>query len=238
MNSKFLILLVEDNEKIMEVNRRLLELHGYTVETAMNLQQAQARVKRRVPDALVLDIMLPDGSGLAFCEELRGNSGVPILFLSALGEDADVVAGLRAGGDDYLAKPYSLEVLVARIEALLRRFERQHPAPRGKLGNLVLDPASRRAYCEDADLLLTAKEFAILEMLLTNCDRFLPAAALYETAWGLDANEDVNAVKTHISRLRGKLEAAGCTMAIVSGRGKGYRLVEAAREEVKPKGEK
>lgn len=218
------ILLVEDNPHIMKINREALALRGFRVLEAATLAEGRALLERERPDLILLDVMLPDGSGLRFCEELRGGSGVPVLFLSALGQDEEIVAGLRAGGDDYLPKPYNLEVLLARVDALLRRAIRQRPEQPDKIGNLTLDVVSRRAYRAATDLLLTTKEFSILELLARGPGRPVPAAELYETIWGLDSNEDVNAVKTHVSRLRGKLADAGVTVVITSERGKGYRL--------------
>ena len=115
------ILIVEDDDDIRGANRAALELEGYVVVEADSLSDAQSHLKNSSPDLIILDILLPDGNGLRYCEELRGTSGVRILFLSALNTKADLIAGLRAGGDDYITKPYDMEELLLRVEALLRR---------------------------------------------------------------------------------------------------------------------
>lgn len=118
---KATLLIVEDDLNILRANTAALELEGYRVLAAETLESARSAAKACPPDLILLDILLPDGNGLDFCGELRGESGVRILFLSALGEKADVLAGLRAGGDDYIAKPYDMDELILRVEALLRR---------------------------------------------------------------------------------------------------------------------
>ena len=156
------LLLVEDNEKILRGNQRLLEWEGYEVDAARTLEQAEQCFEARRPDAVILDIMLPDGNGLKYMKALRqGRDGdVPILLLTGLTSQEDVIQGLAAGGDDYLTKPYDFPILLARIEALLRRADR---IPKTlQAGKLVLDITSCTASMEGRDLLLTQKEFALL----------------------------------------------------------------------------
>ena len=205
-----LILLVEDNEQILRGNERMFKRRGYTVATALTLAEAQTRLEEKMPDAIILDIMLPDGSGLEFmrklrCSTLGGNekSIVPILLLTGLNTPEDVIRGLCEGGDDYLAKPYDFDVLLARIEALLRR-SRQIPKILTK-GALRLDIIANRAFLEGIDMLLSPKEFALLLLMTQNEGRLLTTEYLSEAIWKLPLISDNSAVKTAVSRLRRKL---------------------------------
>ncbi|MCL2127262.1 MAG: response regulator transcription factor [Treponema sp.] len=208
-----LILLVEDNEQILQGNERMLKRRGYTVATAKTLAEARARLEEQTPDAIVLDIMLPDGSGLAFMRELRraahDTSHVPILLLTGLTTPEDVVRGLSQGGDDYLAKPYDFGVLLARIEALLRRAE-QFPKILRK-GVLQLDIIAGRAFLNGSDMLLSPKEFALLLLMVQNEGKLLTTASLYEAIWKLPLDTDTTVIRTAVSRLRQKL---GCEFSI------------------------
>jgi DNA-binding response OmpR family regulator len=210
--------LVEDNPAVQRNNRAILARRGYSVREASDLTQARAAVAEEEPDAIILDIMLPDGSGLDFLTELRRGSRIPALMLTALGTPADIARGLRAGGDDYLPKPYDLDVFLARVEALLRRA-RQVPES-VVAGRLHLDVTAGQAFCNGADLLLTQKEFALLLLLAQNENKTLDAEYLYERIWKRPAVGDTQAVKTVVSRLRAKLARTGYT--IVAARGEGY----------------
>lgn len=226
--SKGTILLVEDNPEVLAGNAYMLGQAGYRVCSAGNLAEARACVAAGMPDLLVLDILLPDGSGLSFCREVRRRAEVPILFLTALGDGDSTVRGLKAGGDDYLAKPYEYKVLLARVEALLRRAGPK-AAPALRFGPLELDFASRRALLDGADLLLSPKEFLLLELLARRQGEFVAAGTLFERVWGLDSLEDVRTVKEHVYRLRKKLEHT--PVRIESERGKGYRFTTGAGGE-------
>ena len=163
------ILLVEDNPHIMKINAEALAMYGYEILQAPTAQECRRALHWHPEDLVVLDIMLPDGDGVELCRELKQQYHVPILFLSALGESRDVVEGLRAGGDDYLAKPYDLEVLVARVEARLR----QESAKNRYIGygSLRLDTFSGCGYIGGRDLQLTQKEFAMLLLLVRNAEK-------------------------------------------------------------------
>lgn len=215
-----LILLVEDNEQIMDANMHMLRREGYAVAAALTLAEARASINGQKPDAIVLDIMMPDGSGLHFMRELREseNSGIPILLLTGLGTKEDVVRGLTTGGDDYLKKPYDFSELSARIEALLRRAARV-PEIVSK-GRLSLDVTASVAYLNSKDLLLAQKEFALLLIFAQNEGRFLDGEYLYEKAWKAPLASDSNALKNAIARLRAKI--AGCGWRIEWSRGCGY----------------
>ena len=214
------ILLIEDNEKIICGNRRLFELNGYRVDAALTLEEARARISVVRPDAIVLDILLPDGSGLDLLEELRKGeyAGIPVLLLTGLTTREDVLRGLRAGGDDYLSKPYDFSLLLARVEALLRRAARVPETI--TMGRLTLELAANVARLDGADLLLAQKEFALLLIFAQHPDRFLNGGYLYEKVWNAPMTGDSGALKNAMARLRAKI--AGSGWHIKWSRGEGY----------------
>ncbi len=219
--SKGTILLVEDNAEILKANTWMLTQEGYSVQQATSIKEAQRSLNTSLPDLIVLDILLPDGSGLTLCEELRRQANVPILFLTALGKSSDVVKGLRAGGDDYLAKPYEYEVLLARIEALLRRSPLQMTTL--ERGALKLEIPSMRVYVNGRDALLTQKEFLVLLTLVQREGEVVTPDELYRAAWGESAATGTHAVRPQVSRLRSKLEAeSDASFSITSEYGRGY----------------
>jgi DNA-binding response OmpR family regulator len=215
-----LLLLVEDNEKIMNGNRRLFGFAGYETVAALTLAEARAAISATRPDAILLDIMLPDGSGLDFMRELResGSAGIPILLLTGLTTPEDVIKGLTAGGDDYLTKPYDFPILLARVEALLRRAQRVPEVI--SRGLLSLDIASGVATLNGTDLLLNKKESALLLIFLQNSERYIDAEYLYEKIWHAPMTGSTQALKSTITRLRAKLGGSGWNIA--ASRGEGY----------------
>jgi len=219
-NSGKLILLVEDNEQIMDGNCRMLERHGYETISALTLEGARALTVDRRPDAIVLDIMLPDGNGLNFMRELREveKSGVPVLLLTGLATKEDILLGLKSGGDDYLVKPYDFDELLARVEALLRRAERV-PEIIVK-GRLSLDVTAGVALLDGKDILLTQKEFALLLVFVQNEGRFVDGVYLYEKVWKAPMAGNSGVVRKTVSSLRGKIKGSG--WAITWTKGKGY----------------
>lgn len=223
MNPKTIpkILLIEDNRDIMKINRSTLTMHGYYILEAETMEQGREILKKENVDLIILDIMLPDGSGLDFCEELRRDSDIPILFLSALVKNQDIVNGLIKGGDDYLTKPYDLDVLVARVKALLRRVLRK-PEPVITVDSMTLNTISQRVTVNGKDITLAPKEFAILLYLVQNEGHIAQAQQLYEAAWGQPMMDDPNAVRVAVSRLRKKIEPDGFKISII--RGLGYRF--------------
>lgn len=216
------ILLVEDNPHIMKINAQLLTLRGYQVLQAETAAQAREQLRWHPVDLIVLDILLPDGSGLELCRELKAQRPIPILFLTALGENQDVVEGLRAGGDDYLAKPYDLEVLAARIEARLRAAKevRRYCC----YGGLKLDLLTTTGYVNGEDIHLTQKEFTALLLLARAAERKVSQEELMEALWGPDARAESRALWTLISRLRKKLNSEESRLEISSLRGGGCLL--------------
>lgn len=216
------VLLVEDNPHIMEINREALLMEGYEVLEAEDGKGCIAVLETRDADLIVLDIMLPDSDGLTLCRQIKARWDIPILFLSALGENAQIIEGLRAGGDDYLPKPYDIGVLLARIEARLRTD--RHRKRFVTRGSLRLDTLSLIATFGEKDLLLTQKEFALLLSLTQNSGRLMKREELYSTVWGVDAAGDLSALHTTVSRLNRKLSLAGLRVSFQ--RGEGYMLEE------------
>lgn len=212
------ILLLEDNEQIMQGNERMLKRRGYEVITALTLAQARIAIQAQMPDLFVLDIMLPDGSGLDFMSELRKYSQTPILLLTGLTTPEDIVRGLTVGGDDYLPKPYDFGVLLARVEALLRRA--QQVPERIHKGRLCLDVTADVATLDGADLLLSQKEFSLLLIFVQNEERFVSAEYLYEKVWKQAMVGNSNTLKTTINRLREKIKSSDYRIAW--SRGEGY----------------
>ena len=212
------LLLVEDNKEIQKYNKRLFELSGYEVRTAMNFAETRIELKAHRPDAIVLDILLPDGNGLDFLCELRKTDDIPVLLLSGLNDHEDIIKGLKNGSDDYLPKPYDFGVLLARVEAMLRRAS--IVPSRVTCGPIAVDVLAGQAFLSGEDMLLTQKEFALLVLFTQNEGRSMSAEYLYEKVWGQPMNNNAGAVKNQVSNLRKKLEGSGYTVA--SARGEGY----------------
>jgi DNA-binding response OmpR family regulator len=213
-----MILLVEDNERIQANNKAVLERNGYAVRLAMNLAEARKELADATPDAIVLDITLPDGNGLDFLRELRQTSQIPVLLLTAFGAVKDTTAGLDAGGDDYLAKPYNVKELRARVDALTRRAARV-PETLTK-GRLKADVVAGQAFLDGRDMLLTQKEFSALLLLMQHENETLSAEYIYEKVWRRDMIGDDNPIKVTLSKLRQKLTDSGYVIA--AKRGEGY----------------
>lgn len=220
--SKNLILLIEDDPDIASANKIMLELEGYSVIEARTLKKGKELVESVSPDLVVMDIMLPDGNSLDYCRELRGKSGVRILFLSALGTKEDIVEGLRAGGDDYLAKPYIMDELLLRIQSLMRRGNMNQNDI--NQDGLTFNSLSNQAFYDGKDLMLKPKEYAVLDLLYKNRDFYLSAEEIYSAVWNTEGGDDLSTVHNHIYSLRKKL--AGTRFSIELKRGRGYRLKE------------
>ena len=222
------ILIVEDNKDILYANRTMLELNGYEVLSAQTLDAARSICRENNIGLIILDIMLPDGSGLDWCRELRAESDVKILFLSALDANKDVIAGFRAGGDDYLEKPYHMEELLLRVEALLRR--KNTAAPKREFGNVVFSNYAFAASCGGRDLQLRQKEYAVLKFLCDNAGVMFTAKEIYEVAWGV-ADAEANEIQPFyncMSSLKEKI--APTNVEIVHEKGKGYTAAVKQKE--------
>ena len=230
------ILLVEDNPKVLRNNITVLKSRNANVISAVTLAEARfilapllesnpGNTALKLPDAAAIDIMLPDGSGFDLLRDIRtaysAISKLPILFLTAKGSSEDIVSGLSIGADDYLAKPYDLNVFAARIEALLRRNLVIND--RINAGPLRLNLISNQAFNNESDLFLTQKEFALLLLLVQNEGKTLPSSYLYEKAWGLPPKEGTSALKVQMSNLKKKLSATE-KVFIETSWGEGYSL--------------
>lgn len=230
MTNNATILMIEDNPDILRANAAELRMENYRVLEADMLEAGRALAQRERPDLILLDILLPDGSGLDYCREIFGQNAPRILFLSAMNTPEDVIAGLRAGGDDYMTKPYLMQELLARIEAILRRAQITKPEPQTlRIGWLELNTAAGRAYLAGEDLLLTPKEYALLEALLARRGQFIASGQLYRLVWGMEA-VDTRPIRQHIRRLREKL-GESAPVFIESEQGTGYRIVETPTKE-------
>ncbi len=233
------VLIAEDDPEIRTALERILSYEGYSVVAAGDGAAALGAVTEHEPDALVLDVMMPHVDGLAVCRQLRRDGNrVPILMLTARQETADKVAGLDAGADDYLAKPFEMEELLARLRALLRRVGDNGGSGDGavfRAGPLSLDLPRRLVTvdpdADDADgsdepvaVELTRTEFAILELLFRNLDIVLERSVMYERIWGYDFDGESRSLDVHIGYLRRKLEAAGTPRLIETVRGVGFVL--------------
>ncbi|MDR0293425.1 MAG: response regulator transcription factor [Oscillospiraceae bacterium] len=214
------LLLVEDDRKILDFNREVLEENGYTVYPAINLAEAQKRLEKLDADLIVLDVMLPDGSGIDWLAELRATSRVPVLLLTAKNGLPDKLKGFESGADDYLTKPYDYEELLARAGALLRRAD--YTPEQVTYGRLMLDINSGRAYYGGWDLALRQKEFALLLLFAQMRGKALSGEYIYQRIWKQPIGSDKNTLQTTISRLRAKLENTG--LDIYYERGSGYTL--------------
>jgi len=214
------ILLVEDNEKIINGNIRMFHRKGYEAAAALTVAAARASIGERRPDAIILDIMLPDGSGLDFMRELRKseNADIPVILLTGLSTKADILHGLKSGGDDYLTKPYDFNELLARVEAILRRTSRV-PEMITK-GALTLEPLAGQAFWSGKDLLLSQKEFSLLLLFAQNEGKTMSAEYIYEKVWKAPFINDKRALEIALSTLRKKIEESGCS--IITQRGQGY----------------
>jgi two-component system response regulator PrrA len=218
------VLVVDDDAAIRRSLERGLRLSGFTVTLAEDGRAALARLAEAEPDVLVLDVSMPGLSGIEVCRALRAQGNdTPVLVLSALDELADRVAGLQAGADDYLVKPFALEELVLRLQALLRR----RPAPPTDLlrvGPLAINPETREARLDGTELRLTRREFELLTQLARNAGIVLTRDQLLDRVWGYDFDVRSDAVDTFISYLRRKLEEGGRPRLIHTVRGVGFVL--------------
>lgn len=218
------IFVVDDEENIRNLVARYLAREGYRVETFGSAEEAQARLREAFPDLLILDIMLPGQDGLDFCRELRHKSNVPVIFLSARGDEVDRVLGLELGGDDYVAKPFSPRELVARVRSVLRRTSGAVPPDRMQVGDLEIYPEARRALAGGAELTLTRKEYDLLLLFARHPQRTFSRQEVLDMVWGYDYFGDTRAVDDLVKRLRKKLRAAGSRVQIATVWGVGYRL--------------
>jgi len=218
-------LLVDDDPRLLLALRRALSLKGFAVETARDAGEALRFIEQRWGDIIVLDVMMPVVDGIALCRLIRDRVQSPILMLTALDSVPDRVAGLEAGADDYLTKPFATEELIARIQALLRRARpEQARVLTLTFGDVALNTGTWEASRAGRRLTLTSKEFRILEALMRAPDRVLTREDILSAAWQDEEAVESNVVDVHMASLRGKLESEGDARIIQTIRGVGYAL--------------
>jgi two-component system, OmpR family, response regulator len=226
------VLVVDDEKRIREVVEYALVKAGYRVTTAADGEQALAAFEADPPDAVVLDVMLPGSDGLAVCRRIRARGGTPILFLSARDDEVDRIVGLELGGDDYLTKPFSPRELVARVRAVLRRFESAAGTPVAarrtlRHGDLVIDPERHEVSHAGRRVVLTATEFALLAALFERPGVVFTRAQLMRRAYDTDVHVTERTLDTHVRRIRAKFRALGAD-PIETVHGVGYRAGESS----------
>ena len=221
------VLVVDDERAVRESLRRALELEGYDVELAADGREALDRLEAGPdPDAVILDVLMPEVDGLEVCEELRrGGSRLPVLMLTARAEVENRVAGLDAGADDYLTKPFALDELLARLRALLRRTS-NGSGDTLRFADLELDPRTREVHRAGDPIELTRTEFSLLELFLLNPRQVLTRSLIFERVWGYDFGAGSNSLDVYVGYLRRKTEAGGNPRLIHTVRGVGYALRE------------
>jgi DNA-binding response OmpR family regulator len=218
------LLLVEDDKKIAAAVRRGLEAEGFGVDVALDGTDGLWMATEGTYDLVVLDIMLPGRNGFQICADLRdAGDWTPILMLTAKDGDLDEAEALDTGADDYLTKPFSFPVLVARVRALLRRVGSQPPAP-VEVGDLRLDPGARRVWRGDTEIELTAREFDVVEFLVRRAGQVMSKPDILDGVWDFDFDGDPNIVEVYIRRLRRKIDEPFDRRSIETVRGAGYRI--------------
>ncbi|HYN31187.1 MAG TPA: response regulator transcription factor [Ilumatobacteraceae bacterium] len=227
-NENIRILVAEDDRAVRESLVRALQLEGYTVAAAKNGAEALEAVRQAEPDVVLLDVSMPMVDGLTVCRVLRAeHNQVPVLMLTARTEPSDRVAGLDAGADDYLAKPYDLEELLARVRALLRRSSYATEGTGSSddelvLADLRLDPSGRRAFRGEREIQLSKTEFDLLALLVANRGIVLDHSTIYDRIWHYDFGPDSKNLAVYIGYLRRKTEAEGEPRVVHTVRGVGY----------------
>jgi two-component system phosphate regulon response regulator PhoB len=224
------VLVVDDEPDLLELVRFNLSQAGFSVDTASTGMEAMEALRRSPPQLLVLDVMLPDLTGTELCRRVRGDKrlrDLPVLMLTAKSEEIDRVVGFELGADDYVTKPFSPRELVLRVKALLRRrgagrTEGERAAI--EHGSLRVDTESHRCHVGEREIVLTAKEFKLLEALVIRPGRVMTRERLLDEVWGSDITVTTRTIDTHLKRLRDKLGEAGDMIETV--RGVGYRLAE------------
>jgi two-component system KDP operon response regulator KdpE len=219
------VLVVDDEPHIVRGLKIILRSAGYAVESAETMAEALAALASRPPDALVLDLVLPDGSGVELCKEVRRWSALPILVLSAVGDEREKVRALDAGADDYVTKPFGTDELLARLRALLRRSADAGGSPLVSIGELVIDLQDRRVTRGGEEVHLTPIELDLLRVLATHHGRLVTHRQLLREVWGPAYGEETHYLRVHVAHIRAKLEDdPSRPRYLVTEPGVGYRL--------------
>lgn len=205
------ILIIEDQQSIAELEKDYLEINHYQVDIKNNGQEGLNAALTKKYDLILLDLMLPDIDGFDICKKIRDKTNIPILIISARGEDIDKIRGLGLGADDYISKPFSPNELVARVKAHLNRFDRlTGKSEQGKneiqIKNLTINQASHRVFLDNQEISLTTKEFEILNFLASHPNIVFSKEQLYSHVWGDDSYGDIATIAVHIKKIRDKIE--------------------------------
>jgi len=220
------ILVVDDEPQILRALRTNLRGAGYDVVTAETAESALAEAAMRRPDAVILDLLLPDGTGTEVCRELRRWSNVPVVVLSAVGDEKEKVAALDAGADDYVTKPFGIDELLARLRAALRRVE-QPSEPVVEIGDLRIDLERHAAFVDGRPVQLTPHEYGMLELFARNPGKLLTHRTILREVWGPGYGEESHYLHVYVSQLRRKIETDPARPRyLVTEPGAGYRLVD------------
>lgn len=218
------ILIVEDNDELAEVLLDFLVAEGYEAEIAGNGYEALELFSAHSPRLVILDIMLPGMDGFTVCTEIRRLSDVPVIIVSARGEKTDMLDGLGLGADDYIEKPYDIDILLAKINGI---FERRYRGRMIKEGSLTIDCAKREVYLDGRPLPLTVKEYELLLLLVTNKEKVISKEELFNKVWGVESESELQTLTVHIKRLRQKIEKdPGNPRCILTVWGVGYKFVQ------------
>ena len=220
------ILLVDDDPLLTDSLGYILKQEGYSVLVAATGGEALTRAGRDAPDLVLLDVSLPDLSGVEVCRRLQGSSTAPVIMLTARRQESDKIVGLDAGADDYITKPFAIGELLARVRAGLRRTRQEaRPAPRIEVGDLVVDVAAHRVLVDGRPVELSAREFELLRLLAESAGRVVTRRRLFDTVWGPDFFGDERALDVYVRLLRKKIEADPDRPSYIrTVRGVGYRL--------------
>jgi two-component system KDP operon response regulator KdpE len=222
------ILVVDDEPQILRALGTTLRGAGYTVETADTAQAALAAAAAQPPDAVILDLVLPDGSGTDVCRELRTWTDAPVIVLSAVGEEREKIAALDAGADDYVTKPFSVDELLARLRAVLRRLATE-TGPVIEVGALSIDVPNRLVTRDGDRIKLTPHEFDLLRVLAQNRGKLLTHRMLLREVWGPAYGDEAHYLHVYVSHLRAKIERDPARPElVVTEPGAGYRLIDSA----------
>lgn len=240
MSGSARVLIVEDEESFVEALTVGLTREGFTVNVARDGREALDFFNAYSPDIVLLDVMLPLVSGVDVCRQIRARSQVPIIMVTAKGEEIDAVVGLEVGADDYVTKPYRLRELISRMRSLLRRsrWTAESDTFRGdviEVGDVAVDPERHEVFVRGKQIELPLKEFDLLELLLTNAGRVLTRDALIDRVWGSDYVGDTKTLDVHVKRLRSKIEDDPSNPCrIVTIRGLGYKYATGLPAEAAP----
>jgi two-component system response regulator RegX3 len=225
-DGRIVVLVVEDDESYREALSRGLTLEGFVVVDAADIKSAREKLRATTPDLVLLDVMLPDGSGVDFCQEIRRDAGTPVIMVSAKSEELDIVLGLEFGAADYVTKPYRLRELVARMRAVLRRHQAISNNPEIiTVGDIIIDPSRREVTKAGATVDLSRKEFELLALFASRLGHVVTREECIDALWWGQDLLDTRTLDTHVKRLRAKIEDdPAAPRHLITIRGVGFRF--------------